>query len=940
MVKLSQEELYQLIMSVIGGLNGRRFFIAYLIEKSEKMLRSGASIDDLVKMVKSEYRFWRAILKQELDKYERMRSEDRAIEWGYAFIHFEFDDLFRYYDDPVLEFNIDICTELTQTQHNVLVKSFREAIEKKRHIPWTILPVSFPGFLLKIYQELFLQLANLLCCFFFGRSFLKSHSCGSFDRRQKTGGIEASSAIIFWKIALLGGVMLNITAWFLFYHNLTFVSWRASDFIFLFLLQCLFIPIVIRSFIQLMRTAMAFYCSQKDKIAPIKTWRQVRKYFKYLFSNADKYQKENFFLMLKELRENNYIGQSEFKHFEKGCLDKLPNNEYACYRLRRWMNKFYHLKAMKIAQPFLWEELKTLTVVVFSLNEKFFYSLDDLTSDGPRNTSVGISIIEQLRRSYYDEWQNFISDLKPQLSREEERILLYSDLRNQIFSSQLNADVEHWANLRIQSLYHTLESVKKVFAVYERLAVEKFPDKDKEEIRTLVKEKVQIILLHDNYPLYAAQDRQKKDIDRYLEKNPEIELCWPEDLLHPSKYGSFANILSKIRGEFLLKLDADHHADIEEMAFLPGLFRIFEQYPACDALGFRLYAFNENYNLITRLVSLSDNAWWVHDLRIKSLVGGGGVYGKMLIRTRALLEKEFIQPDSVAEDMLAMTRLVIYGSEIRFSDLVELGQGEDISYYGLRSKFGRYPVGAIESTATKLYQEMFLSAEVPFYRKLESLFMLSFYPIQSIVALSHLTIMLAWALDVKVMSFFPFPAVLTGYITITLIDGLYVWVHMYEREGIVRGTKRYIVTLLPMMLFHGGYFYHYIQQLIKGLKGYARFNVSAKGYTLSASDWNYHYSSNKFAFNMGTLGLGLFILGVLFYEHNLRDFILVTPFIFNTLLWGFAMLIFVPRRKGVLGKIDIIGEIVFVIIRSCYDIFFWPFNFSSNANEAKPRKSS
>jgi hypothetical protein len=927
MIKLSQEVLEQLIMSLIGCLNGRRCFIKYLELKSNTIISNGGSKEDVIKMVKAEYHFWSSILNSELEKYDKMRTEERPIERGYAFVHFEFDDLFRYYKDPVSDFNINIYADLSEIQQNKLIETFHKAIEIKRQIPWSILPISFFGFLSKIYKVFFIQLINLTCYFLFGRCFLTKQRCKSLNWSLKEADREAAIAIIFWKIAILGGVMLNIIVWILFYRNITNTSLPVFNFIFLFLLQCFFIPIIFRSFIQLLRTGLAFYYSQKHKIAPIKTWQHVRKFFTFVFDNASSHQKGNFFLMLKELRENNYINNSEFERFKKGSLGQLPINEAACYRIRRWMNKFYHTKTLDLELVISWNELKTLTVLVFSLNEKFSYTFDELTSYGLNDNNLGVSIVEQLRKSYPDEWSNLIFDLRSWLSDEEAGILLNADLRNQIFPIEVVMQVEYWANTRIQNIYHTLESAKKVFAIYERLAREKFPDKDNDEILALVKGKVQIIFLHDSYPGYSLESEQKKNIDNYLGKNPDIELSWPKDLLHFSKYRSFASILPNIRGEFLLTLDADHHADIEEVAFLPYLFKIFDCYSACDALGFRLYAFNEKYNIITRLVSLSDNAWWVHDLRVKSLVGGGGVYGKMLIRTKALLEKEFIQPDSVAEDMLAMSRLVFYGSEIKFSDLMEIGQGEDISYYGLMSKLGRYPVGAVESTATKLYQEMFYSPDVPLYRKLESLFMLSFYPIQSIIALSHLTIMFAWALDIKIMSFFPFFAVLAGYAAITLIDGLYVWVHMYEREGIIRGTKRYITTLLPMMLFHGSYFYHYMQQLIKGLKGYARFNISEKKYNLSKRDWNYHYSANKFAFNMGSLGLGLFIWGVLFYTHNSRDYILMMPFIFNIFLWGFSMLAFVPRKEGIFGKVDIIGEAAFMIIRSYYDIFLWPFKF-------------
>ncbi|MBU2504579.1 MAG: hypothetical protein KKB89_02140, partial [Candidatus Omnitrophica bacterium] len=507
--------------------------------------------------------------------------------------------------------------------------------------------------------------------------------------------------------------------------------------------------------------------------------------------------------MLKNMRQSYLITDSEFSRFNLGQLVPMPMNENARYRIRRWMNKFYHYQAVEVNQSIIWDEVKSLTVFVFSLSEKFFYSFGDLINSKQESNRGIISILEQLRLSYSDEWGNLIDGLQPKLSVSQKEFLRQGDLRLGKFHSGVIAVIEHWANMHIQSIYHTLESVKLLQGVYQRIAHQQFPQADDQEINALVKTKLQIIILHDLYPTYTDKDTQKTDIDRYLVNNPEIELHWPKDLLHSSKYGSFANIFPYIRGEFLLKLDSDHHADIEEIAYVPYLFKIFDRYPECNAIGFRLYAFNEQYNFVTHLASLSNNAWWVHDLRVKCLVGGGGVYGKMLIRTRSLLEKEFIQPDSVAEDMLAMARLSIYEFQIQFSELVEIGQGEDISYYGLKRKLGRYVAGAIESTATKLYKEMLISSAVPLHRKLESLFMVSYYLVQLIIALAHFLILFAWALNLKIMSFFPLPAVLFGYLVVALVDSFYVWIHMYEREGILRGTKRYLVTLVPMMLFHG-----------------------------------------------------------------------------------------------------------------------------------------
>lgn len=904
-----KEALDKLIMSLIGGLNGRRPFFDYLKKNAEIIIEAGGSEEEVTSFIKAEHDFWAGFLKEELERYDQMRTDQSGSKRVYAFVHFEFDDLFRYFDDPARYFGIDIHEQLSEEKHDYFSVTFGKAIEEKRKIPWTILPVSFLRFIFLIYELFSVQLIKFL---FFPR---------------KTPIYDEGKALDFWKAALFLGISVNILMGIFLYRTVVHTQLPITSIILLCLLQCFLFPISLRTVIQLLRTIIALRYSLRNKVAPIKTWSHVRKYFATVMKEADHFQKENFYLMLREMRENFLITDNEFRHFSSLDISQMPKNETACYHIRRFMNKFYHIKIADPSGPMLWSELESLSILVFSLDEKFYYTFYELT-----DTSCGKNILGQLRDSYADEWENLIVSLSAELSFEQDKILRAGVFQKSMFSGKIVSEIERWANMRMQCLYHTLESIKNIKSVYERIARSEFHDASEEHIRRMVMEKIQIMLLHDRYPEYGCNDKQKKDIDDYLRQNPLIELHWPKDLLHPSKYGSFANVLPSIRGDFLIKLDSDHHADIEEISYIPYLFRIFKRNSKCDAIGFRLYVFNEKYNLVTHLSALSNNAWWIHDLRVKSLVGGGGVYGKLMIRTKALLEKEFIQPDSVAEDMLAMTRLSINNSEIQFSELVEIGHGEDISYYGLKRKLGRYPIGAVESAATKLYREMLISPQVSLHRKLESLFMLSFYPLQAIVVLAHFLVLSAWAIGIDIFSFLLFPAVLLSFAIITLTDGLYVWVHMYEREGIIRGTKRYFITLLPMVFFHGGYFYHYLEQLIKGLKGYAKFNISEKKYQLLQKRWNEHYQKNKFSFNLGSLGVGLFVWGAIVQRHSLYEVAAILPFVFSSLIWGFSILFFVRREERILWGLDFLGEAVFIFVRSFYDLLTSPFINSRRLN--------
>src|SRR3989338_6881698 len=85
-----------LIMSLIGGLNGRRPFFEYLKRRSKEIIAACGTRDDVIRLIKSEHNFWSALLKNELKKYDAMRDEEAGAGRTYAFVHFEFDHLLLY----------------------------------------------------------------------------------------------------------------------------------------------------------------------------------------------------------------------------------------------------------------------------------------------------------------------------------------------------------------------------------------------------------------------------------------------------------------------------------------------------------------------------------------------------------------------------------------------------------------------------------------------------------------------------------------------------------------------------------------------------------------------------------------------------------------------------------------------------------------------------
>jgi len=148
-----------------------------------------------------------------------------------------------------------------------------------------------------------------------------------------------------------------------------------------------------------------------------------------------------------------------------------------------------------------------------------------------------------------------------------------------------------------------------------------------------------------------------------------------------------------------------------------------------------------------------------------------------------------------------------------------------IAFYGLKRKLGRYPIGAVESSATKLYGEMLASGQVGAWVKLESLFMISYYPMQLLVALVHMLVLVLWAAGMKPMSVVPWE-----------------WI------------------------------------------------------------------------------LGLLWFGLVAHDPTGADLLAMLPFAISSLVWGFSVLLWVPRRWGLWTPLDLIGEVVAIVGVAVADI--------------------
>lgn len=884
-VPLTDYVLRMIIESCIGGLNGRSTFVEYLLRQAKDMLNQNRSGGDILTMINLQHQFWSAILKDQLLKYDKVRDEKESLrQRPYLLINYEFDDLFRYCKDPVREFNLNLNQRLDSDVIQQLVMQFKIFLDKHRsHLPEIQYPISLAGFYLKAI------------------SFILMHWSKIFAK-TKNETIKIKQAKVFWRNSVLIWLGLNVVV-------TTFAAMGISSVPGIFVVPFVvlagililsFLPISYRAIVYVGRAYVAWKEERINQIAVVRDWRGVRKRFDTLWLGLDAYQQNSYFRLIDNLYDEYKLTDSERMKLYRLNLKTATQNKEAQQRIKNWMNKFYQ-KDIPVVNS--WQEVRSVTIQIASLDEKFFYHWDELISTCLEKGQIE-SILNYVKKIYPDEWRVLIDRLGDKLTRQEKQILRASI--SNVFTlenPQATREIEQWANFRLQTVLGTLENARKARLAYKNLAKKFFPSATDGELELLVSQKVQILFLHDMYPSYAVNSTQKQDIDNYLAIHPFIQLTWQENLIHQSKYGGWANALSKVTGEFLVTLDCDHSIRDEEIEFMPNALKEFTLNPNLTGIQFKVYAYNEPFSVITKSVGIAENSWWGLDLRVKDRLGATGLYGHLIFRTEFLKRFEGIQDDSVAEDILTSVRLLREGFDTKYIEYMRIGKGFNVTHAGMSIPYRRYPMGAIESGLSKPFMEFLLSDKVSWDKKAEALFMASYYPTQPFIILATIAYIVgAYLLPFNPYVFLPTIFFFLGLILAETIN-LGAILYMIENYGFVRGITEYLKTFPALTVFHVSFIPHYHERTEKALKGYAKFIVTRSSNVLTHESWETIYERNRFGFKLGAVLVPLILLtpfqGVVLFIASLL-------FILNSFIWLTAPFMLNPARNRIEKVKDVI----------------------------------
>ena len=890
----------KIIESKIGGLNGRSTFAEYLLRQVKDMLGQNKSGAEILAMVDQQHQFWASILRDQLQKYDKVRDEKEDLEQRqYLLINYEFDDLFRYCEDPVREFNINLNQNLDSDAIQQLVVQFKTFLDKHRkHLPEIKYPISLAGFYVKAI------------------SFIFSHWNKIFAKTDYETA-KTKQAKAFWRNSILIWLGMNAVI-----TTFTVVGILSVPGVFVIpfailagILILSFLPISYRAIVYVGRAYVAWREEKIKHIAVIKDWRGIRKRFDTLCSELNAYQQNGYFRLIDNLYDEYKLTGEERMKFHRLDLKTAPQNKEAQQRIKNWMNKFYQKDIPSIDS---WQEVKSVTIQVASLDEKIFYHWDELISTDLEKGQIK-TILNYLKKVYPDEWMVLIDRLGNKLTTQEKQFLLGSD--DQIIfalgNPQAIREIEKWANLRLQTIFNTLESARKSWLAYKNLAKRFFPNVTDQELELLVSQKVQILFLHDKYPAYAANSIQKQDIDTYLAQYPFIQLIWQEDLIHQSKYGGWANALSKVNGEFLVTLDCDHSIRDEEIEFLPNALKEFTLNSNLAGIQFKVYVYNEPFSTTTKSVAIAENSWWGLDLRVKDKLGTTGLYGHLIFRTEFLKRFEGIQDDSVAEDILTSVRLLKEGFDTKYIEYMRIGKGFNVTHAGMSIPYRRYPMGAIESGLSKPFMEFLLSDRVSWDKKAETLFMASHYPTQPFIILATI----AYIVGAYLLPFNPYISLPIIFFFLGLIlaetINLGALLYMIENYGFLKGITEYLRAFPELTVFHVSFIPHYHERTEKALKGYAKFIVTRSSNILTHESWKTIYERNRFGFKLGAVLVSLIILTPF---QGLGLFVASLLFILNSFIWLTAPFILNPARNKIEKVKDVILGPLWAFTISYYEM--------------------
>jgi hypothetical protein len=877
-ISLSDYAVRTFVESHIGCLNGRSPFISYVCRGLRQEIDRGESAEAMNRWIIRQYRFWAELLRQQLAAYDQMRDERNPLaKRPYVFTNAEFDDLFRICPNPEETFEIDLDKPVDAA---AIVPAIAAYLTEHRE---SITVADYPMGMGQYYVRWI--------------RFLWRHWSEVF-RNTPAAPTRTVQYPHFWPTTIKIWAHLNLVLNIAVAIGISNVSgvYIVPFAIFGVLMGITFLPLSYRAVLSVGRAYVGLRLGQKTQVMKVKTWNGLIRHASSVRQKMDPLATRRYEDMLGELFLTGKITQTQRLSLEQFDFSEQPGNEEARRRLIRWANTVFMRNVPSLPQ---WSDVSSVTVMVSSLDEKFSYHWEELVAHAP--DQVG-SILGRLQRTFPDEWERLVGRLTVHLSPEDIHTLDLAATHPELTLQDAEAvqAIEQWANSRLQTLRSTLDGTVKIRQAYIRLASTFFPNAGLPQIEALVSQKVQIIFMHELYPTYVKESAQRRDIDAYLQQHPYVQICWPKDIVHHSKYGAWAYAIWQVKNEFLFTLDSDHCIDQEEADMVPYALREFEENPNLAGLQYRLYSYTSHFSVVAMCMAMAEDTWWGFDLRVKNYLGGIGLYGKTIFRVDILKRFEGLQDDSLAEDVLTSVRLMSPGFETKFVDYVQIGQGNDITHGGVSVPLRRYPIGGVESSLYKTFVEFLLSPHVMPETKIETLMMAAYYPTQPFIIWSTLAYIIgAYVLPFNPYIFLP---------TIFLVAGLFVaeavnietLAYLIENFGFWRGTAKFLALFPVLTLFHVSFVPHYYERMKMALKGYAKFIVTKKLSSLSHESWKVIYERNRFGIKLGAF---------------LTTLILVTPFegqmilgsalfIINSLVWLSAPFMFNPARSPLEKMLD------------------------------------
>ncbi|MDP8297567.1 MAG: glycosyltransferase family 2 protein, partial [Candidatus Orphnella occulta] len=520
------------------------------------------------------------------------------------------------------------------------------------------------------------------------------------------------------------------------------------------------------------------------------------------------------------------ITGEEFEDIKKGKFDTIIKNEEARERLLYYFKTILMDMAQTEASPEAWEKMHSLTVTITAAMEVIKTHLDGEDGLNNREKETNLTKLTNLIMHKQDEWDNQLDMLQGKYNLSQKQITKWKNLQGmQKFEfdidAKLNGDdkekickeIEHWANMRFQTVYRTVMGLIRISDAYKLYAKACFPNLDEQAIEEKVRGKLQLLWAYQAYADMSASDKLKdkeniQDIHELLIDYPQLQVAYYDQtqartgLLYAlrdgqeqspelkKKMGNIEsellyrklkveknkkpevlslhkcfkpmnqnNMIAWIWGDITFMQDANCDFRLEDAIKMPNILAEFSQNPLLSGIAIPEYIFTNKYNWIGQVHGFGDRTWTSFVQRVLARTGSLGFYGhSAFFRTEVLQESGTIVPDYVSEDLMLAIRVWLKGKGyyIDHKEYMQAGKAREITLMNASVPFQKFAAGAIEMAINRQMRRLFKSKDFTWYQKLSLFFTLFFFYKKPIVAaLLPVYILTVFALGISGFSAFP-----------------------------------------------------------------------------------------------------------------------------------------------------------------------------------------